>query len=176
MQHVKNKLILQKMLGRVPGEVLSRICLINNESSGGWKSQEATPRHKNTHIHTHTGFMFNFQVLPTVNTVQPCLENHLAHGFANEITRVHFFIPNCRVWLECRITETHLHIKSRLTFPSTSGNSSSLRRGCTSFCELNLPSISIDINKSIQWLSQAVHLSLTQDCAGVFTQFSDACL
>ena len=47
MQHVNNNLILQKMLGRVPGEVLSRICLMNNESS--WKSQEATPRHTNTH-------------------------------------------------------------------------------------------------------------------------------
>ena len=120
-----------------------------------------------THKHTHTCFIVNFQVLPTVNTVQPCLENHLTHRFANKITRVHFFIPSCRVWLECRFTETHLHIKSRLTFPSTSGNSPSLRRGCTSFCELNLPSVSIDINKSIRWLSQAVHLSLTQNCWSV---------
>ena len=71
MQQVKNILVLQKMLSRVHGEVLSRVCLINNEFGGGWKSQEATPRHTHTHTHTHTCFMFNFQVLPTVNKGQP---------------------------------------------------------------------------------------------------------
>ena len=172
MQQVKNILVLQKMLSRVPGEVLSRVCLIHNESSGGWKSQEATPRHTHTHTHTH---LFYVQLSSLTNCEQGATKP-LAHCFAREITRLHFFIPNCGVWLECCFRETHLHIKSRLTFPSTSLNSSSLRRGCTSFFELNLPSMSIEINKSTQWLSRAGHLPLTQHCAGVFTPFSDACL
>ena len=131
-------------------------------------------QHPDTHTHTHT-HLFYVQLSSLTNCEQGATKP-LAHCFAREITRLHFFIPNCGVWLECCFRETHLHIKSRLTFPSTSLNSSSLRRGCTSFIELNLPSMSIEINKSTQWLSRAGHLPLTQHCAGVFTPFSDACL
>ena len=105
--------------------------------------------HPDTHTHTHT-HLFYVQLSSLTNCEQGATKPP-AHCFAREITRLHFFIPNCGVWLECCFTETHLHMKSRLTFPSTSWNSSSLRRGHTSFFELNLPSMSIDINKSTQW-------------------------